>query len=123
MNNFVFPIRFGRIHKNTIKHHRTPGNSNVLFLEHSIPAASRTAESSTYIYQTEGNPISYKTHPHNMMSTHALWRNDVIIKNWGQNDVKTHYNEKSRIFMNIHDWNTVLYLFIDNYWNDEEKIS
>ena len=56
-----------------------------------------------------------------MMSTHAFSRNDVIMKIRGQNDVKTHFNEKSRIFMNIHDSNHVFYSFIDKYWNYGEK--
>ena len=79
--------------------HKSPGNREVLFLEHPSPEASRSDESSRYIYQIEGNSISYKTRPHNMMSTHAFLRNDVIIKIRGKNDVKTHFNEKSRIFM------------------------
>ena len=99
----------------------SPGNRDVLFLEHPSPEASRSDESSRYIYQIEGNSISYKTRPHNMMSTHAFLRNDVIIKIRGKNDVKTHFNEKSRIFMNIHDWITAFCLFIDNYWNYDEK--
>ena len=92
-----------------------PTKLKVLFLEHLIPAASRTNKSSRYIYQIEGNLMSFTIRPRNMMSTHAFSRNDVIIKIRGQNDVKTHFNEKSRIFMNIHDSYNVFYLFVDNY--------
>ena len=92
-----------------------PTKLKVLFLEHLILAASRTNESSTYVYQIEDNLMSFTIRPRNMMSTHAFSRNDVIIKIRGQNDVKTHFNEKSRIFMNIHDSNHVFYSFIDKY--------